>query len=526
MKKYADPLVALGLTLLAFVHRLAFLYSNRDREWPFTLFYEGDSETFFRFARAILRGEVYDSGIPFHPPGFAYFLAGVHQLLGAGADAAKIPHLEVKTVLAFVGALAVGLVYLLVRPYLGRPVALLTALFCLYHFGLYVISIAPVSEGLALTLLLLALLLWSRALEHPLAAPGAKPAGWRRLVAGAVLGILLGGLALVRAETLLLALTLVAVGVAGWAWRRRQDGVTARQLWPWGLAVLGFIAALTPWTLHNARQLEAANQRLAGGLAEPLPTFVPLTLYGPLNLALANHAGADGTFSPDLLASLGRSGQLQLTDPEHLELLLHGERRAFAWIRENPGAWAALVVRKWSLYFRALSFGFTQWNAPAGLTGTRRPVDVMTPHSRIVLWLLAPLALAGLGLCVHLPGNPRRWAVLVTLLTLLGLFTSALFFGYARLGLLLVPLWMSLVAAALAAGIQAAAQRRPALVLPDSFPRSVVMSIAVLAALLLTVELMGIHAERNFRATGTTLPGSQKLNRDLPIELEPIVEPK
>ncbi len=84
--KRTDLWWALGLTLLAWVHRLAFLRSNRDWSWPYTIFYEGDSETFFNYARALLKGQLYDNGIPFHPPGFAWVLAFVHTLVGAGPD--------------------------------------------------------------------------------------------------------------------------------------------------------------------------------------------------------------------------------------------------------------------------------------------------------------------------------------------------------------------------------------------------------------------------------------------------------
>ncbi|HEV2845411.1 MAG TPA: hypothetical protein VG477_11240, partial [Thermoanaerobaculia bacterium] len=74
----SDLLWAAGLTLLAWLHRLAFLRSNRDWSWPYTIFYEGDSEVFFDYARALLNGRLYDNGIPFHPPGFAWVLAVIH----------------------------------------------------------------------------------------------------------------------------------------------------------------------------------------------------------------------------------------------------------------------------------------------------------------------------------------------------------------------------------------------------------------------------------------------------------------
>lgn len=495
---------ALGLSLLAWLHRLFFLLSNRDRAWPFTIFYEGDAETFFRHARAMLAGEVYDSGIPFHPPGFPTFLAGVHRLLGAGEPSAAVPHLQVKLVLAAVASLGVGLLYLLVRPYLGHLAALVTALLAGWHFGLEVIAIAPVSEGLYLTLLLLALLVWSRKLEHPLAAPEARGGPWW----GLLLGLLGGVLCLVRAEAALPVSILLGIGLWG-AWRQRQGGLW-RALAPWLLVLIGWGLALVPWTLRNARTLEAANQRLGPTLAEPLPTFVPLTLYGPLNLALANHAEADGTFSRNLLASRAQTGQLHLDDPEHLRMFLHGDKMAREWILDHPGDYARLVMRKWAIFGRAASLGFTQWNWPGGLAGQRRPVDLFTPRSLLGLWLVLP-ALAGLVLCLRGAPPARHWAVLVLLLTAAGLFTTALFFGYVRQGLLLVPFWLTFVAQAVAALLERAGRRGLA-------------GLAAVALLVLVLEGWGARGDRNFRASGTTLPGSTRLNPDLPVELVPLAE--
>ncbi|HEX5759015.1 MAG TPA: glycosyltransferase family 39 protein [Thermoanaerobaculia bacterium] len=502
--------VAVALTLLAWAHRAAFLFSNRDWSWPFTVFYEGDSEAFYRYARALLAGRLYDEGLPFHPPGFAWLLAVLHTLVGAGGARDAVPHLAVRLLLALAAAAAVGLLYLLARPYLGRGVALAGAALTLYHFGSYVLSVAPVSEGPYLTLLLLCLLLWTRTMEHPLAAPDA--AGGKRLWAPLVLGLLLGLLALTRAEGALIALLLVGIGLWGWL-RGRATPVPRPRLAPWGLVIFGWLLVVAPWTARNALRLAEFNERHAGRLAEPLPLVVPLTLYGPVALALGNHPDSDGTFSPAPLTGAGGAA-LDLEDPRHLAFVLHGHRMAWRWARAAPGAAARRVLAKWRLSLDAWRLGWTQWNWPWGLAGVRRPVDVFVPTSgasRLGLWLGPALALLGLLACLRAGGPPRRWGLLVLLLTLLWGVVVGLSFGYVRQGLLLLPFWWTLVAAAAAEGLRRAGRWR----LP---PRL----LAAAAAALLLLELLGAAGDRNFTATGAAVSAGGTLNRDATIHLEPL----
>lgn len=512
--KRTDLWWTLGLTLLAWVHRLAFLRSNQDWSWPYTIFYEGDSETFYNYARALLKGQLYDNGIPFHPPGFAWVLAAVHTLVGAGADNDRVPYFAVKVVMALIGSLPVGLLYLLVKPYLGRAVALAAALLCTWSFGLYVIGVAPVTEGTYLTLLMLCLLLWTRRFDHPLAAPdtpGGQSGGWKSALG---LGLLLGFLALTRAEAVLIAVIFVGIGLLT-AFRRRTG------LKPWALVILGWILAVSPWAIRNAIHLSEMNDRLAGQLAEPLPTFVPLTIYGPVNLALANNPQANGTFSREFLASKAQSGVLDLTDPQHLEFILHGNRLAWDWIRENPGAFVHLVLRKWRLFFTAWTLGWTQWDWPGGLNGTRLPVDVFTPDSGAGWGLGLPLALLGLLCCLATPGAPRRWLAIVLLLTLTGMITTGLFFGYVRQGLLYLPFWLTLTAAALVWMGERIAKLTSGFTLnPIDPPKRLLQVLGEIAALLLILELSGMGANRNYEATGTTLPGQTYLDRDQPMHLK------
>src|SRR6185436_6899704 len=100
---FRDGWITAGLILLAWAHRIAFLLSNRDWDWPYTIFYEGDSEVFFNYARSILGGTLYDNGIPFHPPGFAYVLAFLHGLVRAAGASHRLPYFAVKVVMAPLG---------------------------------------------------------------------------------------------------------------------------------------------------------------------------------------------------------------------------------------------------------------------------------------------------------------------------------------------------------------------------------------------------------------------------------------
>ena len=510
--RFEAGLWALGLSVLAAAHRIFFLLSDNYSDWPFSVFYEGDSEAFFRWARAILAGETYDLGLPFHPPGFAYFLAGLHQLLGAGHGIAEIPHLYVRVTLALLGGVTVGLLFLLVRPYLGPLCALLTGVFATYHFGFYILSVSPVTEVLYLFLLMIALLIFSRGLDHPLSA--AESPGHQHW-AGLALGCVLGAMALTRAESQLLAVLILGVGVFG-LWRTRS------LRWkPWALLVLGWILVVSPWTLENRRNLVELNNQLADGLAEPLPTLVPLTIYGPLNLALANHDQADGTFSRDLMSSQKFAGNLDLEDPQHLEFILHGDRMAGRWIIAHPAGFARLVGKRWWLATQSWRLGFTQWNWPGGWVGLRRAVDIYAPDSMAGLVLL-PLALLGWVFAFRTGGRPRRFAELVLLPTIVVLTSTGLFFGYVRQGLLVMPFGLAF----LAVGLVLVGQRitkSSASTLFEAVPsKRFLGTLAVIVCVLLVVEWRGSKADRHFKASGETVGGSQKLNRDLPVRLEPL----
>lgn len=522
LKRRGDAFWFVVLTLLAWIHRIAFLLSNKDRAWPFTIFYEGDSETFHLFARSILEGVPYDGGIPFHPPAFPYFLALVHSILGAGPGSGPVPHLAVKLIMALVGSLSVGLIYVIARPYLGKLLALATSILCLYSFGLYVIAVAPVTEGFYLTLLLTTVLLWSRRLSHPLSSIMPTKAGSpsRFIFPGLFLGLLIGLLTLTRAEGLLVGSILWGIGIAG-AIKSRSISLRSA-LTPWILTLVGFLIVLTPWTIRNAKRLSEINRRTAALGMEPLPTFVPITAYGPLNFALANNDEADGTFSRKILP-FGDEAVLNLSYAEHRHLFLHGYSVGLHYIVDDPGGFVSLLLRKWGIFFEAWKLGWTQWNFPGGLDGLRRPVDIFVPHSYAALLLQVSFAVLGMVLLLSAPGGTRRWGWIVLIFTLSGMLTTGLFFGYARQGVLLLPLWLSLVATGVLWVVGRVATLGGASLAGEPSGR-VLRIVAVGALVLLALEAFGATQNRDYRATGTSRPGEQYLIRDDVIYLEPFRE--
>ncbi len=391
--------------------------------------------------------------------------------------------------------------------------AIVTALLAAFHFGLYVLAVAPVGDGLFQLMLLAAITLVVRRPEGELRT--------RRLV---LLGLVWGAMALTRAEGILLGGLIVGFG-AFLYWKNAAAGKDAsrwRTLLPWAAVALLAAAVVLPWTVSNAIRLGEAERRLAGGLAEPLPRFVPVTMYGPLNLALANHAGADGSFSAALLPARGDSAQLQLTNPEHLRFLLHGGRMAMAWIGDHPAAFARLVGRKWTLYAGAFQLGWTQGNLPGGLAGLRRPVDILVPESRAALLLWLPVLLAGIVLLARGEASVLHWLALTLLLTAASLGVVAFFFGYARLGLLLLPLWMGVAATALVAAGRALAGLLPEDQRALFRGRRGRSLAATFVLLLLALEVAGAVRGHRLEATGTTLPGSSRLDRDQPVRFRPL----
>ncbi|MCB1049448.1 MAG: hypothetical protein KDC71_02530 [Acidobacteria bacterium] len=467
----------------AFSIRICFLLSNQDRAWPFSIFYYGDSRHFYEQALNVLTGKQLENGIPFHPPAFPVVLAGLYRLVGANIETGAVSHLAVKVFLALINSFSVGFLAQTLKPFFNPRIIVISCTLFTLHFGYSVLAIAPVSEGLYLTLLMFCLWQTAQFWSNRAAPPYAQEI-LRCLV--------LGTLPLLRAESLFWVTGL---------WILPWIPVLRSKQFRRALVSMVFFLPVGFWTLRNYQSLHRINQTQS--YSEPLPQWVPLTLYGPLNLALANHPGADGRFSPSLLSA---SDHLDLNNPQHLELLLHGQKPALHFIGNHPIDFLNLVLNKWALTLRVFNLGYGQTNFPNGLTGIRNPVDIFVGNKG---WGLLSLPLFFWGIW-QTRKNPKtkQWFAFTIFQSLYFLAITAFFFGYTRQGLLFFWAWLPFLAISLDKALDWLQRWIPAKI-----------TVWTIAAIVLCLSLWGTFSTRNFRASGPTLPNG-KLNPDAEIQLE------
>jgi hypothetical protein len=205
--------------------------------------------------------------------------------------------------------------------------------------------------------------------------------------------------------------------------------------------------------------------------------------------------------------------QLSFVYPPHLALFNEGYARGWAWIRARPGLSLALAARKLRIFWSGAALGFTGYNLPLGLSGTRRAVDLVVPEPGWGerTWGLALLAACVLG-GVAGAGRLALYPWLIFLLSKVAV--SVLFFGYARHGATVIPV----VALLLALAADRWLLRRTTI--PIGRRAAAAALLAVLALGLETARfLAGPTVVIDGRVTGASDPFRDDLGQDHRIEV-------
>lgn len=392
-----------AIALLGFLVHLVFLQDNAS-----TAFFFGDGLYYLQKARHLVEGTLLDADLPFHPPLPSFLLVPLWWLV----PPAKIV-LAAKVSMAVIQAATYALVYRLLR---GRvpwaaPVCLLLPL----QFGELLLSATPSSEA-----------------PYRLLLAGLLVLGTRWPVLGGVLHALA---ALTRAEHAILGLGLAAFGFA----RRKTRRFTA-----WTAAAA--LVCLLPYTAMTAVGLSEYNERHADEIPEPLPTFVPVSFYGPLNFALAQTEDGIHFSRRGLPPSRGEAAALDPLHPTHNAYIVHGYRIGLERIAESPGRFLKRSGRKLVHSLRAFVQGFTWRDLPKGPTWHRQPVDMA--YSSAPLYELVSALLMLLG-AWHLRAD-RRLLFFGGALIAYRLALNVLFFPYLRGMTIATPFAVVLLAAGIA----------------------------------------------------------------------------
>jgi 4-amino-4-deoxy-L-arabinose transferase-like glycosyltransferase len=289
-----------------------------------------------------------------HPPGWVTVLGAVTELGGRSQRAHQVTGL-------IIGLAVIAVAGLVGRRYAGKRVGVIAAMGAAVYPGFWVLDVQVLSEPLGLLVLGLLMLvladLWDR------------PTIWRAVATG----VLLGALALVRAEQLAL-LALVAAPVL--LLNRR---VPVRQRLAFlGAATLSTLVVIAPWTIHNLSRFE-----------EPvlLSTNLGSTLLAgncPPSTFTGEMAG-----SYDLQCVLETSLRRPDLDPSQVD----GVNRDIALdhVRDNlgqvPGTLLARYGRLLGVFRPSQTVGIdTEW-----LNSARWPVWAWITS----FWIVAPLAAFG-----------------------------------------------------------------------------------------------------------------------------------
>ncbi len=473
---------ALLLLLLSLAMRLLFAAATPDGGACWHIGFQGDAPLWQDLAARFAHGvQDPETMLPWRPPGMQWFVS-----LLTNGDGGSLR--TVRFVFVLFGAAIPPVVWLLLRRVIEPRTALVAAVLCAVSANLMLLSSGlhvetPYLLGVLLTLF-----------DQRRLGSGAPPwiaARW---------GLAHGLLCLVRAEHVLVVAAFAALAVAG-GLRWRAFGLAmiafALPLVPWQLHANAQVAAFNtgapalpptalPWdsdataalrTMPSFQQVPVQQFvtdtiRTRGGArvrdpdlgvvreaygVDPVP-LVPrfLALQGAMDFFLANTpeaaggfsraaldrppplAGGDSRYPPGLRSVLPRGGAFSLNYPIHLDAFVNGYARGLAEIGADPVDAAGRVLRKLWHGVQGATGGLGGFAAPIGLSGVRRPVDLVTATGPWAdVWRAFVCVVAAFGWW-RLRRERALWPLLV--FAAVRFVVLAAFFGYARQGALCVPI--------------------------------------------------------------------------------------
>jgi hypothetical protein len=479
----------------ALAARLLYWRATPDAAWPHSAGFKGDALLWLEYARAIVTGAPFELGLPIHPPGAAGLLAVLWGGEGGFALA--------KAAWCVMGAAAAGLFTSAATRAFGILPGACAGVVMAASTSLLVLTTSLNGETPYLLLVAAAFAV----------LPGADAApGPPRLLAW---GALSGAACLFRVEHALFV-ALVAAFLAARATRARGIAAAAAALavagvgfvaplLPWQLhawravarfntevpapappvrALLDALRGL-PWDPEARARLDAVPaftrdhteafvaatvahrggarvratdfavvEEAFGSAPRPLAARPFVSLYGPLNFALASHPGAGPGFGhvaldqppplaggasayPAMLVGGLPPRDLAFTYPPHLALVNDGYAMGLRWLAADPKRAARRAAERLGHAWSGAATALTGYGLPAGLSGTRAAVDIVVADGwAAALWRIAVLFAGAAGLAAG-----RRTPALFPWLAFLAVkaLAAALFFGYARLGASAVP---------------------------------------------------------------------------------------
>ncbi len=362
-----------------------------------------DALSYHTWAQRIASGDWWGDRVFYQAPAYPYFLASVYASTGGGLRAAYAAQ-------AALGAGGCVLLAMATAVFLGRAAGTAAGgLLALYPPAIFFDAIV---QKASLASFLLCLLLFVLGLfQH-------RPGAGRALGAGAVLALL----ALTRENALILAAAIGPWLLLGFRFH------PARMRARWAAAfTLGLLLPL----------LAVAGRNLAVG-----GTFAPTTSQLGPNFYIGNNPGAQGIYAP--LVPGRETPEYEGADAARLaeealgrqlsagEVSRYWLERSFDFIRTQPGAWAALLLRKAVLTFH-------RFEVPDA-----EDLYLHAEHSRLLRWLSVPLhfgTLLGLAAAGAVFARRRR-APAGLLAALAGVFAASVVLTYvfARYRYPLVPL--------------------------------------------------------------------------------------